>query len=134
MGRPTTPSPAHSITERGPVMRVQFAAGMVFLGLAAAFPEFSAGDPVDAADISWKRIVVDRGFHSEGVALADVNRDGKPDILAGDVWSEAPHWTTHAVRPVRSYGDGAHGYSRSFACWADDLNGDGWPDVIVINW
>src|SRR5262249_25211939 len=23
-------------------------------------------------------------------------------------------------------------YSQSFACWAEDLNGDGWPDVIVI--
>jgi hypothetical protein len=25
------------------------------------------------------------------------------------------------------------GYSHSFLCWADDLNGDGWPDLIVID-
>ena len=24
-------------------------------------------------------------------------------------------------------------YSHSFACWADDFNGDGWQDMIVID-
>jgi FG-GAP-like repeat/FG-GAP repeat len=119
-------------------MRGHFWLWLFFPGLAAAYPAFSAGDPADAAPISWKKTVVDRGFHSEGVAIADVNRDGKLDILAGDVWYEAPTWTMHAIRPVRSYGDGSlpgrAGYSCSFACWADDLNGDGWPDLIVINW
>jgi hypothetical protein len=83
--------------------------------------------------ISWKKTIVDRGFHSEGVAVADVNRDGKLDILAGDVWYEGPQWVTHQIRKVQCYGDGSNGYSHSFACWADDINGDGWPDLIVID-
>jgi hypothetical protein len=66
------------------------------------------------------------------VTVADVNRDGKLDILAGDVWYEAPNWVMHEIRPINSYHDGAHNYSESFACWADDFNGDGWPDGIVI--
>src|SRR5262249_31582049 len=54
-------------------------------------------------------------------------------IIAGDVWYEAPDWKMHEIRPItRDYGDGAHGYSESFGCFADDFNGDGWPDVIVI--
>jgi hypothetical protein len=40
----------------------------------------------------------------------------------------------HEIRKPGNYGDGANGYSQSFACWAEDLNGDGWPDLIVIGY
>jgi hypothetical protein len=115
-------------------MRLQFWMAGVMLAPAIVLPVLPAGtdSPAPATTITWKRTVIDRGFHSEGVAIADVNRDGKMDILAGDVWYEAPNWTMHEIRPIRSYGDGSHGYSQSFACWAEDLNGDGWPDLIVI--
>lgn len=82
--------------------------------------------------ISWKKTQVDKVFRSEGVAVADVNHDGKPDILVGDVWYEAPDWKMHPIRKIGDYKDGANGYSQSFACWADDINGDGWVDLIVI--
>jgi hypothetical protein len=102
------------------------------LTLAATVPAVCTTPESQKPAISWKKTIVDRGFHSEGVAIADVNRDGRMDILAGDVWYEAPHWQMHEIRPVQSYGDGAQSYSNSFACWADDVNGDGWPDLIVI--
>src|SRR5258705_39386 len=86
----------------------------------------------DAANITWKRTQLDKKFRSEGVAILDVNKDGKMDILVGDVWFEAPDWKMHEVRKPKDYGDGAGGYSDSFCCFADDFNGDGWPDVIVI--
>lgn len=90
-----------------------------------------ADEPTSA--ITWKKIVVDKKFRSEGVAVADVNRDGKLDILTGEVWYEAPDWKPHEIRPAkRDYKDGAQGYSESFLCWADDVNQDGWPDLIVI--
>jgi len=56
--------------------------------------------------ISWKKTVVDKKFRSEGVAIADVNKDGKMDILAGDIWYEAPDWKMHEIRKVGDYGDG----------------------------
>lgn len=83
--------------------------------------------------ITWQKTVVDPKFRSEGVAVADVNRDGKLDILTGELWYEAPDWKPHELQKPGDYGDGLRGYSKIFACWADDLNGDGWPDLIVID-
>jgi hypothetical protein len=87
---------------------------------------------VPGTEITWKKTVLDKTFRSEGVAVADVNGDGKMDILNGEVWYEAPDWTMHEIRKPGKYGNGQHGYSNSFACWTDDLNGDGYPDLIVI--
>jgi hypothetical protein len=109
------------------------AAGAVTLGAADSQPSQKLGKGVDGSRISWKKTVVDAKFRSEGVAIADVNKDGKMDILVGDCWYEAPTWKRHEIRKAkRDYGDGANGYSESFCCWAEDLNRDGWPDLIVI--
>src|SRR5712692_1634447 len=94
--------------------------------VVCAFFAFAAGWHAFAADegISWKKTVVDKVFRSEGVAIADVNKDGKLDILTGDVWYEAPNWKMHEIRKIEDYGDGSapgrKGYSRSFACWTED--------------
>ena len=81
---------------------------------------------------AWKKTVVDPVFHSEGVTAADVNKDGKIDILTGENWYEAPTWKKHAIRKNGKYGDGLQGYSNSFACWSEDINKDGWPDLMVV--
>lgn len=82
--------------------------------------------------LAWKKTVIDGKFRSEGVAVADVNKDGKPDVLIGDSWYEAPGWTKHDIRKPGDFGDGLHSYSQCMTCWSDDVNGDGWPDQIVI--
>jgi hypothetical protein len=93
----------------------------------------SRPEGVPADDITWKTTNLDKAFRSEGVATADVNRDGKMDVLVGEVWYEAPDWKMHEIKKPGNYGDGAGGYSHTFACWADDFNGDGWPDLLVID-
>ena len=55
--------------------------------------------------------MIEGKFRSEGVAIADVNKDGKLDVLIGDSWYEAPSWTKHDIRKPGEYGDGLHSYS-----------------------
>ena len=104
------------------------------LAALAGFSLLPAADPAPAKPaITWKKTVLDPAFRSEGVAVADVNKDGKMDILNGECWYEAPDWKRHEIRPSKDHTRGkANVYSTSFACWADDLDGDGYPDLIVI--
>lgn len=91
-----------------------------------------ASSPLMAADLKWKKIVVEPVFRSEGASAADVNKDGQMDILVGDYWYEAPSWTKHEIRKPGNYGDGLKSYSECMVCFADDINGDGWVDQITI--
>ena len=104
----------------------------IIVAIVAVVPAESA-DKKPAPTITWKKTVLDRKFRSEGVAIADVNKDGKIDVLNGEYWYEAPDWTPHEMKPFTDYKDGLGNYSHSFACWADDFNGDGYPDLIVID-
>jgi hypothetical protein len=89
-------------------------------------------EAADEVKITWKKTVLDPRFRSEGVAVADVNKDGKADVLNGEYWYEAPDWKPHEMQPYMDHKDGLGNYSRVFACWAEDVNGDGFPDLIVI--
>ncbi|MGV3722809.1 MAG: FG-GAP repeat domain-containing protein, partial [Actinomycetota bacterium] len=75
--------------------------------------------------------MLDTRFRAEGAAVADVNRDGKPDVLAGNLWYEAPTWTPHEIRKVEEF-NGATGYSNCFLTFAADVDRDGAPDQIVV--
>jgi sugar lactone lactonase YvrE len=90
----------------------------------------------DEADNNWTRITLDTRFRSEGVAVADLNNDGRNDVIAGDVWYESPKiltkpWKIHEIRKPGNFVAGK-GYSNSFANYAYDIDGDGWQDVIIV--
>jgi len=99
--------------------------------IAAAVAALAAAS-ASAQTITFKKTVIDKAFRSEGSAVADVNKDGKLDILVGDFWYEAPDWKAHEIRKPGNFGDGSKGYSQSFMCGADDFNGDGWADLLVV--
>jgi hypothetical protein len=96
-----------------------------------------------AKEITFKKTVLDTTFRSEGAAVGDFNKDGRPDIAAGYVWYEQPDsatagpdspakWTMHATgEKAPEYNP--LGYSNSFCTFSDDLNGDGWADILVVD-
>lgn len=68
---------------------------------------------------------------NEGCAVADVNRDGKLDVIAGTHWYAAPDFVPHPIRDIPQTmvefyaNNGDHAY---------DVDGDGWVDVISAGW
>ena len=61
------------------------------IGGIALHPRHAAAKHQDP-EPTFRKIVLDREFRSEGCAVADVNHDGKPDVLVGEIWYEAPNW------------------------------------------
>ena len=90
-------------------------------------------------------------FWAEGASYADINRDGKVDVVSGPFWYEGPDFQTrHEIWPAtqsfkRTMADGSeetvpgfegalgenNAYSECFLTFTYDFNHDGWPDVLV---
>jgi hypothetical protein len=88
--------------------------------------------------IAFSKTVLDPLFRSEGVAVGDFNKDGRPDIAAGTVWYEQPaaagdKWEMRLTGEKAPQYDPLS-YSHAFQTFADDVNGDGWADLIVVDW
>ncbi|AYQ32390.1 VCBS repeat-containing protein [Runella sp. SP2] len=96
----------------------------------------------------FKKTTLTREFISEGATVADLNRDGKMDIVAGYYWFEAPTWKVHQMHPADAkqtespaVGFGMFSnvfnprkeYSNSFLNLGMDVNLDGWDDVVIID-
>jgi hypothetical protein len=80
-------------------------------------------------DIRFRIHMIDPGF-SETLAVADLNHDGKPDIISGESWYEAPNWTVHPLRQI-NYG---HGHIDDNTDLAVDVDGDGWIDIVQFSY
>lgn len=87
---------------------------------------------VDSSFAGFKKHVLLTSFISEGVAVGDINNDGKPDIVAGPSWFEAPQWRRHDIDTFKIF-DPKTTYSRSFLNHCTDVNNDGRVDVIVCD-
>lgn len=118
------------------MLRVMRSAALGLLLVSVSFAQETTEDN------NWHRIKLDERFRSEGVAAADFNNDGRLDVVAGDVWYQAPQLTDEGylsgkgwkIKEVRQPGEfvAGKGYSQSFVNVAHDVDQDGWIDVIIV--
>ena len=64
-----------------------------FTGAILAAAVVVAGSAAAAPAVSFKKKVIDERFLAESIAVADVNRDGKPDLIVGPYWIQGPEFT-----------------------------------------
>jgi hypothetical protein len=70
-------------------------------------------------------------YYSEGAAVADINKDGHPDIIYGPHWYEGPTFEKkHEIYPPKP--QPLNFYADNFFTWVYDFNNDGWPDILVV--
>ncbi|MFI5153971.1 MAG: FG-GAP-like repeat-containing protein [Chitinophagales bacterium] len=92
----------------------------------------SQSNAKSAEAIKFQKHILTKDFISEGVAIGDVNNDGKTDILAGAFWFEAPGWVKHELASPKSYNPDTT-FSNSFLNFTMDVNQDGWIDLVRIS-
>lgn len=91
---------------------------------------FASAVHAQSSEIKFKKSVLSNEYISEGIAVADVNKDGKIDLLAGTYWFEAPDWKKHEILPGEQYP--IKTYGNSFLNFTMDVNQDGWVDYIRV--
>lgn len=85
--------------------------------------------PTRPPEIPFEKHMLDLGS-SESAAIVDINGDGKPDIVSGENWYEAPGWKKHHFRDIY-YTDN---YIDDLSTLPIDIDEDGHIDLVTSGW
>lgn len=80
-------------------------------------------------EIPFQKIELDTGAN-ETAAFADINGDGRPDIVSGENWYENPTWKKHRFRELPF----DNNYLDDFSDLPLDADGDGKVDIVSCQW
>ncbi len=101
---------------------------------------------------AWSKKEITPFFWAEGASVADVNKDGKMDVLSGPFWYVGPDFSKRStiydmgdksfvkkgdasgttIAGWKGFLSGENEYSNNFLSYSADFNGDGWSDYLVI--
>jgi putative membrane-bound dehydrogenase-like protein len=91
----------------------------------------ASGGPGVGAQERFERLTLSIDFLCEGASFADLDRDGKADVIAGPYWYRGPDFAVQReIYPPQAFDPG--GYSDNFFAFPRDLDGDGWIDVLFV--
>jgi hypothetical protein len=88
---------------------------------------------VPRGEPSFRKIVLTTTFYAEGAGYGDFDGNGTTDIVSGPYWYEGPSFTTkHEIYAPVAFD--IRSYSDNFLEFVRDFDGDGYPDVLVVNY
>ena len=67
---------------------------------SAQAPEAVVKPPTAPSRVKFRKRVINEASDFEAASAADINGDGILDIVSGDTWYQAPHWTPHRFREI----------------------------------
>jgi hypothetical protein len=101
-------------------------AGSLFIAFTHCSP---AGD--ESLTHSFEKIELSSTFYAEGAGIGDLNGNGQNDVICGPYWYEGPDFEArHAFYEPHEFDP--LGYSDNFIVATEDLNGNGWNDILIV--
>jgi len=87
--------------------------------------------PAEMTSPKYRERKLDDFSYAWDTAVADLNRDGHMDLIAGPHYYPGPDFTHRRELYVASTYSPGNQYAGNMITHAHDFTGDGWPDVLV---
>ncbi|MFP5207141.1 MAG: family 16 glycoside hydrolase, partial [Acidobacteriota bacterium] len=88
----------------------------------------------DKTSPDFRRDQISNFYYSMTTAVADVNRDGRTDIISGPYIYWGPDYTKRSEIALAETTSPSTSFNSWWCEYAHDWTGDGWPDVINVTY